>query len=598
MKLPELAVVLGETANDPGSFFSFPPINCLVPFAKITLIEISERLARKRKSRYNLVTVTKKTDLKTAIQGTLRELAAAAEIGLWFWPFSSEVIECSPTFAELLGVETRSHHSLDSCLSAIDEVDRETVRNAFEESYRERSALYCEFRCTKECGTVSWLALRGKSIKEADGTVVGVGGGLQDVTEAKRVSEECHELVQREKHLREASENAIRVKDEFVAMVSHELRSPLNAILGWARIMQTKQIDTATLRHAVETIERSARAQSKLIEDLIDSARISTGKLRLESHPVNLKKVAASAVDIARPAADAKQVELTLTMVPAPLEVVGDADRLQQVIGNLLSNSVKFTPGGGRIEIDLTKHGQHALIQVRDSGVGIDAEVLPRIFDRFDQAGHTSTRRHGGLGLGLSLVHQLVALHDGSVRAESAGEGKGATFVIQLPLRVDTATGDRAKPARGPIGSNTGPLNAQKFSLSGFNILVVDDDPDARELTSLLLRQHGAEVRPAASAAEAFSTLAASADFLPDLLLSDIGMPDEDGYSLITRIRVLEPSSGGRIPAIALTAFGSNEDRARAFSSGFDAHLTKPVEPNQLVAEIARLAPQGKARRV
>jgi CheY-like chemotaxis protein len=267
------------------------------------------------------------------------------------------------------------------------------------------------------------------------------------------------------------------------------------------------------------------------------------------------------------------------------------------VVGNLLSNAVKFTPGGGRIEIELSKLDQQVQLQVQDSGVGIDAELLPRIFDRFDQAGHTSTRRHGGLGLGLSLVSQLLGLHDGSVRAESAGEGKGATFVIQLPLRTETSTAASRTPARGPLGSNTGPLEAKLLSLMGFNILVVDDDPDARELTALLLRRHGAEVRPAASAAEAFSTLAASADFLPDLLLSDIGMPDEDGYSLITRVRALTPGSGGRIPAIALTAFGSNEDRARAFSCGFDAHLTKPVEPNQLVAEIARLAPQGKTRR-
>ncbi|MEO6391384.1 MAG: PAS domain-containing sensor histidine kinase, partial [Pyrinomonadaceae bacterium] len=241
------------------------------------------------------------------------------------------MIECSPTFAEMLGVESGSHHRLDSCLYAIDENDRETVRNAFEEAYNGRSVLSCEFRCTRSCGSVTWLALRGNAIKEADGSAVGVGGALQDVTEHKRVAAECEELVGREKLLREASENAIRVKDEFVAMVSHELRSPLNAILGWARIMQTKQIDTATLKHAVETIERSARAQSKLIEDLIDSARISTGKLRLESYPVDLKKVAASAVDIARLAAEAKEVELFLTMDLSPLEVVGDADRLQQV---------------------------------------------------------------------------------------------------------------------------------------------------------------------------------------------------------------------------------------------------------------------------
>jgi PAS domain S-box-containing protein len=523
-------------------------------------------------------------------------LAAAAAVGLWQVDVASGGLAFSETFAQLFGLDQTAELDITAIYLMIHRHDRSRTQLEIEKCSRDGSQLHCEFRVGTEGDPPRWVALHGGPVTDRAGTVIGFGGLAQDVTRDHALAQQREDLLEREINLREAAESANQAKDEFVALVSHELRAPLNAMLGWARILQTKQIDAATLKHAVETIERSARAQSKLIEDLIDSARISTGKLRLELHLVDLKRVVGAAADIARPAAEAKQVGLTVTLHDAPIRVVGDADRLQQVVGNLLSNAVKFTPGGGRAEVELRRTESTVEIVVRDSGMGIGADDLPRIFDRFDQAGHVNTRRHGGLGLGLSLVRQLVELHGGSVRAESAGEGKGSTFFIQLrastsPLpSADTLIGEPALK----LNSNGQPKDERTAPLGGLNILVVDDDQDARDLTAMLLSQNGASVRKAASAAEAFSTLAASADFLPDLLLSDIGMPDEDGFSLIIRVRALATGCGGDVPAIALTAFGSPEDRERALKSGFNAHLTKPIEPHLLITQIARLAAKSK----
>lgn len=511
---------------------------------------------------------------------------AAAGVGVWSCSRTTD-FKGSPTFFDLLGIAKAPSLGLESFLELIHRDDRDAVRTGLEEAFDGDGRLTLDFRLLASPTATEWRALRGGPT--GSGELVGV---LLEITALGQLNQQLQARLRDEGELREAAEAANRLKDEFVALVSHELRSPLNAMLGWARILQSKQIDEATLKRAIETIERSARAQSKLIEDLIDSVRISTGKLSLEAHPVDLKRVVATAVDIARLAAEAKQVSIEVRLDDAPLEVLGDADRLRQVVGNLLSNAVKFTPGGGGIQVALEKVESDARVTVRDSGLGINSELLPRIFDRFDQAGHSNTRRHGGLGLGLSLVRQLVDLHGGSVRAESAGEGKGATFIVQLRLRTGGSRPGIAVSLE-PVQAGSGRLNLPSIPLNGISILVVDDDPDARELTSMLLRKNGATVRAAASAAEAFSALSSSADFLPDLLLSDIGMPDEDGYSLIARVRALALPNVASVPAIALTAFGSAEDRERAFASGFDAHLTKPIEPSQLVGEIARLAPRG-----
>lgn len=511
------------------------------------------------------------------------DLAAAAGVGVWSRSRSTD-FKGSPTFFDLLGIANAPSLGLESFLELVHRDDRDAVRTGIEESFGGDGRLTLDFRLLASPTAAQWRALRGGPTGSGE-----LGGVLLEISALRQLNQQLQARLSNEGQLREAAEAANRLKDEFVALVAHELRSPLNAMLGWARILQSKQVDEATLKRAIETIERSARAQSKLIEDLIDAVRISTGKLSLEAHPVDLKKVVAAAVDIARLAAEAKQVSIEVKLDDAPLEVLGDADRLRQVVGNLLSNAVKFTPGGGKIEVAVEKVESDARVTVRDSGLGINSELLPRIFDRFDQAGHSNTRRHGGLGLGLSLVRQLVDLHGGSVRAESAGEGKGATFIVQLRLRP---CGSRPVIAVSlePVQAASGRLNLPSIPLNGISILVVDDDPDARELTSMLLRKNGATVRAAASAAEAFSALSTSADFLPNLLLSDIGMPDEDGYSLIARVRALTLPNVASVPAIALTAFGSAEDRERAFASGFDAHLTKPIEPSQLVGEIARLA--------
>lgn len=512
-----------------------------------------------------------------------------------FWSFSGATeLSASEDFFSLLGEPHAATLKLEYFVDLIHTDDRSTTRSSFERITQAPGVLEVEFRLAEPSREGRWFTMRGAPYLDSDdeGTLH-IRGMLFETTSQRQEITLLRQQLEQEIKRRETAEAADRGKEEFVALVSHELRAPLNAMLGWARILQTKQVDPETLKRAVDTIERSARAQSKLIEDLIDSVRISTGKLRLESHRVDLNRVVTTAVDSVRPSAEAKEISIKVRMPDTTLEVAGDADRLRQAVGNLLSNAVKFTPSGGVIDVLLEQIEQDARVTVKDSGIGISSELLPRVFDRFDQAGHANTRRHGGLGLGLSLVRQLVDLHGGSVRAESAGEGKGATFTIQLRLNRSWAA-----PGRTPAPGTTGELTAPSASLlSGTSILVVDDDSDARELTSMLLRKNGAIVRVAASAAEAFTVLSASADFEPDLLLSDIGMPDEDGYSLIARVRALTRQNVASIPAIALTAFSSAEDRERAFASGFDAHLTKPIEPNQLIGEILRLTPRVGATR-
>jgi PAS domain S-box-containing protein len=401
-----------------------------------------------------------------------------------------------------------------------------------------------------------------------------------DLTESKKI----------EALLRQQAEDlarANRLKDEFLATVSHELRTPLNAMLGWATMLRSNQLDQATMNRALETIERNARAQNQLINDLLDVSRIITGKLRLNVRPVVLISVIESAIDSIRPAAEAKNIRIQSLLDPAAGPVSGDPDRLQQVFWNLLSNAVKFTPKGGRIQIRLERINSHVEITVSDTGQGISPEFLPYVFERLQQADSTTTRTHGGLGLGLAIVRHLVELHGGSVQATSAGEGKGATFMINLPVTIfrPEPTVERVHPTV----SDTAPL-LQTPKLTGLKILVVDDEMDARELLTTLLKQSGAEVMTAASAQEAMALIRqCSSEQRPDVLVSDIGMPGEDGYMLIRQIRALAPNQGGRIPAIALTAYARTEDRIKALASGFQSHVPKPVEPIEFITVLANL---------
>lgn len=395
------------------------------------------------------------------------------------------------------------------------------------------------------------------------------------------------ELYEEQTRLREQSEIASRSKDEFLAMVSHELRTPLNAIIGWTSMLRTGRLEEQTARRAVETIERNAKSQAKLIEDLLDISRIITGKLRLNIQPVDLSSVVEAAVDIIRPAAAAKEVRLQVVLDSAGL-VSGDPERLQQVVWNLLSNAVKFTPKKGRVHVRLQRVNSHLEIIVSDTGQGIKPEFLPYVFDRFRQADSSISRMHGGLGLGLAIVRNLVDLHGGEVSAYSNGEGQGATFAVKFPLMIVH------QPAPHQIASRQGqeksvaaghPIEGARL-LAGMRLLIAEDEPDARELLKMMLEQFGAEVKATSSAKEAFQELE---DWKPDLMISDIEMPGEDGYSLIQRIRSAE-TRPGRVPAIALTAHARAEDRMRALRSGYDAHVAKPVEANELVTVIESLA--------
>ena len=386
----------------------------------------------------------------------------------------------------------------------------------------------------------------------------------------------------REQRARAEAEAANRVKDEFLATLSHELRTPLNAVLGWAITLRGGRLDAATTVRALEAIERNARAQSQLIEDLLDISRIVTGKIRLDVRPIEPAAVIEAALDAVRPAAESRSIALETALEPQREPVYADPDRLQQVVWNLLTNAIKFTPPGGLVEVRLERVGASVEIVVQDTGQGIPADLLPYIFDRFRQADRSSTRSQGGLGIGLALVRHLVELQGGTVTAASDGPGKGSTFRVRLPLLVrgpETAARRLARPM-----STASPLG----SLNGIRVLVVEDELDTLELFEGILATGGAEVRRATSAAEALAILAA---WRVDVIVSDIEMPHEDGHAFIRRVRALPSEQGGATPAVAVTAYGSFDDRVRALAAGFQTHLPKPVEPAELVAIVASLVP-------
>ena len=395
-------------------------------------------------------------------------------------------------------------------------------------------------------------------------------------------------LYERQQAARAEAEAANTVKDEFLATLSHELRTPLNAVLGWSRMLKAGSLDEAMAKRAVDVIERNANAQLQLIEDLLDVSRIVTGKLRLDVKAVALASVIEAAVDTLRPAAEAKSIRLQPVVDPRAGPVSGDPDRLQQIVWNLLSNAVKFTPRGGRVQIRLERVNSHVEIVVTDTGKGVTADMLPHVFDRFRQADGSSQRAHGGLGIGLALVKSLVELHGGSVQAASAGLDQGATFTVKLPLMLHAEASERVEAA---VAGHRGQSMA---ALGGISLLVLDDDTDALELFATVLRQAGAEVRVARSVREAIGLLQA---WGPDVIVSDIEMPEENGYVFIRRLRGGEVPNGERIPAVAVTAYGGVSERIKIASAGFDSYVAKPVEPDELAAVIGRLVTRARDSR-
>jgi PAS domain S-box-containing protein len=409
---------------------------------------------------------------------------------------------------------------------------------------------------------------------ETDGRTL-VVAAIRDITERKRAEEERAKLIHAEAARAEA-EAANRAKDEFLAVLSHELRTPLQAMLGWTHMLRSGRLAPVAAQHALDVILQNIRHQTQLVSDLLDVSRIIAGKLQVDLSPLDLAVVIDSALETVRPVAQAKGVRLVATVDPDAEPVLGDADRLRQIVGNLVSNAVKFTPEGGRVDVRLDRAGGRTRIVVRDTGRGIAAELLPHIFERFRQADTSATRLHGGLGLGLAISRHLVDLHGGTITVESAGDGQGASFTVELPIAGATA-------AR-PIAPSRGDRPASEPMLTGVKVLVVDDDPGTLEVLATVLRQHGAIVTPAGSTREALAVM--DGEEL-DVLVSDIAMPGEDGYRLIERVRTRPKASS--IPAVAVTAYARAEDRDAALRAGYHAYVAKPVEPETFTREVARL---------
>lgn len=446
-------------------------------------------------------------------------------------------------------------------------------------------------RMTK-AGRLLEVSVTISPIRDGSGRIVGASNILRDISERREIEREREEQLEREKNLRTEAERANQIKNDFLTTLSHELRTPLTAILGWSQILRGSANNAESITRAVDVIYRNARTLTQLVEDMLDMNRILMGRVKLDLQILDLATVISAAADSVSPSADLKQIRIIKEIDPEVSEIRGDPTRLQQVVWNLLTNAIKFTPKEGTVEIMLDRYQDYARISVRDTGIGIKQEFIPRVFERFTQEDSSTTRKYGGLGLGLAIVKNLVELHSGSVTAESEGEGRGATFRVLLPLppvlsRLRAARNDQRDPVSYPDG-----LSWDGPSLKGKNVLVVDDDPDAAEIVSRILSQYGAEVTSVQSGPTALSLLDASRY---DVLISDIAMPEMDGYEFVRTIRGSGNRVAERIPAIALTAFSRSEDRRRAMLAGFDMFLSKPVDPPELVAVVSRYAERGQS---
>lgn len=509
----------------------------------------------------------------------LKLALVAARLGDWSWDAQTDVVTLSETAARMFNTPPGPHMTWTEMGNLLHEEDREPARMAVEKALAERTDYDMEFRVRHPDDSEVWVLAKGRGVYAEDGTVAGMLGFVQDISNRKAAE------VENERLYRQAEESS-RLKEEFLATISHELRTPLSAILGWARMLRLGQLSGEHSEKALETIERNARAQAQLIDDLLDVSRIMTGKLRMDVRPSDPNAFIDAAVESVRPAAEAKGVRIQKVIDTGPVSIPGDPVRLQQVVWNLLSNAIKFTPRGGRVQIRSERVNSHLEIVVTDTGQGISPDFLPHVFDRFRQADQKTSRQHGGMGLGLAIVRHLVEMHGGVVSATSDGEGRGATFTVKLPItplyQVDS-TGTRVHPAARDLL----PADDSTDRLDGLRILVVDDEADTREMLKQGLEYFGAKVNVAGSAPEAVDSLVAA---VPDIVISDIGMPGIDGYDLMRQIRGLPPDRGGKVASIALTAYTRIEDRLQALRAGYDMHVPKPVELAELVAVAASVA--------
>jgi PAS domain S-box-containing protein len=554
--------------------------------------------------------ITEQKQARKALDEAVERLKLAldaARLGDWSWDAKTDLVTMSETAASLFGIPPGSQITWAAMHELLHEEDREMAKVAVEEALANHTDYDVEYRVPRDGNSEVWVSAKGRGIYDDNGTFVGMLGFVQDISTRKLNEETLRKQADALRTLNEAAQKAraeaeraaaengrlyrqaeesSRLKEEFLATISHELRTPLSAILGWARMLRLGQLSPDNSAKALDTIERNARAQAQLVDDLLDVSRIITGKLRMDVRPSDPNSFIDAAVDAVKPAAEAKGVRVQKVVDTGPISIPGDPVRLQQVVWNLLSNAIKFTPRGGRVQIRSERVNSHLEIVVSDTGQGISPDFLPHVFDRFRQADQKTSRQHGGMGLGLAIVRHLVEMHGGTVSANSDGEGKGATFTVSLPIapvyQVDPSAG-RVHPAARDLL----PPNDATDRLDGMTILVVDDEADTRELLKQGLEFCGATVTVVGSAAEAVQMIMTRT---PDILISDIGMPGVDGYDLIKQIRALPSSKGSKVPAIALTAYTRVEDRLQSLRAGYDMHVPKPVELAELVAVAVSVA--------
>ena len=606
------------------------PLDPNILTSKVTVfVELFKKTEAVKQQTAQLVAVN--TELRQS-EERFRSLSTCSPVGIFETDTEGDCKYTNPRYQAICGL--KASESLEKrWLESVYPEDKERAIASWSAYICEGREYSEEFRFQAAHGNIRWVQVRSSPMLSSQGDLLGYVGTLEDITERKQ-AEEVRAQVIREQTARQEAEAANRMKDEFLAVLSHELRTPLTSMLGWSKILRTKKLDEKATSRALEAIERNAISQMQLIEDILDVSRIIRGQLRLNVSAVNLISVMEAALEAVRPLAEPKDIQLNTVLDTSIGSVYGDPARLQQIVWNLLTNAIKFTPKGGRVEVRLSKHfglpisdfgvgatsttistsqsnnlrfesdsenldsantdesnnlkskiqnpkSQYAQIQVIDTGIGISSEFLPKVFDRFRQADSTTTRSHNGLGLGLAIVRHLVELHKGTIFAQSSGSEQGATFTVRLPLLQDNRGSRASREATGEISSPVA-----STPLAGLRVLVVDDEADTRNFLSFMFEEYGAFATAVPSVDEALVVLEQTK---PDILISDIGMSEQDGYTLIRKLRSLEPEKGGRIPAIALTAYTREEDRLKALSAGFQQHLSKPIDPNKLIAAVANI---------
>lgn len=604
--------------------YLFKPIETEILVSKVTVfVELFKKTEEVKRQAAQLVAMN--AELKKS-EERFRSLSACSPVGIFLTDTEGYCTYTNPRCQEIFGFALEEK-SLETWLESIHPNDRQRVLTDWSSWVHEIREYSNEFRCQTQDRSMRWVHLRSSPMLSDNGKLLGHVATVEDITDRKQAEEARAQFI-REQAARQQAEATNRMKDEFLATLSHELRTPLNSVLGWVQLLRTRSFDETTTIRALETIERNAKSQAQLVEDILDVSRLIRGKLQLNRRSINLVAILEMAIESVRPTAEAKEIQLNVKLNPTVesedsrscsgeevesrvevmtqagsqalrgskrqgkiLLIEGDPNRLQQVSWNLLSNAIKFTPRGGTVNVELERDRTHAQIQISDTGIGISPEFLPHVFDRFRQADGTTTRSYGGLGLGLSIVHHLVELHGGSITAQSQGEGKGATFTVKLPLLENShSEPDILNPSELNGNSNRPLSNSPGLTLnllSGLRVLVVDNQPEVQELITTVIEESGAQVTVVDSPLEAIKIIE---QLQPDVLISDINLSLEDGYRLIRQIRDRESEGGGFLPAIALTPYTQDEELQKMLDSGFQMHLSKPVDTTKLVMAIAKLS--------